>query len=180
MDISKYLTNKDVSISNDDIDFEKLTTDLRKGYVEEKQANANLESRLKEVNADYENKLKSAREETTTKLTELQNSYDDLNSKYAEQSNKLRESNLRVTISEAGFNSNDFDRVQKLRTTYYNDVENDTEAVQKIKEEFGKVYFESKQNQAPNESKFNNSNGTKEPDVVITRNTSIKDMIRKK
>lgn len=180
MDISKYLTNKDVSISNDDIDFEKLTNDLRKGYIEEKQANANLESRLKEVNADYENKLKSAREETTTKLTELQNSYDDLNSKYTEQGNKLRESNLRVTISEAGFNSNDFDKVQKLRTTYYNDVENDTEAVQKIKEEFGKVYFGSKQNQAPNESKFSSSNGTKEPDVVITRNTSIKDMIRKK
>ena len=79
------------------------------------------------------------------------------------------------------YNNNlSFDKVQKLRTTYYNDVENDTEAVQKIKEEFGKVYFESKQNQAPNESKFSSSNGTKEPDVVITRNTSIKDMIRKK
>ena len=36
MDISKYLTNKDVSISNDDIDLEKLTSDIRKGYVEEK------------------------------------------------------------------------------------------------------------------------------------------------
>ena len=63
MDISKYLTNKDVSISNDDIDLEKLTTDLRKGYIEEKTANANIEAKVKEATADYEGKLKSAREE---------------------------------------------------------------------------------------------------------------------
>lgn len=175
MDISKYLTNKDVSISNDDIDIEKLTTDLRKGYVEESA----VSTKVKEATADYENRLKTAKEETTTKLTELQNSYDDLNNKYAEQSNKLKSANLRVAISEAGFNSTDFDKVQKLRTTYYGEVESDAEAVQKIKEEFGKVYFEQKQNKAPEES-FGNSNSSKENEVVITRNTSIKDMIRKK
>ena len=180
MDISKYLTNKDVSISNDDIDLEKLTTDLRKGYIEEKTANANIEAKVKEATADYENRLKTAKDETTTKLTELQNSYDDLNNKYAEQSNKLKSANLRVAISEAGFNSNDVERVQKLRTTYYGDIESDTEAVQKIKEEFGKVYFEQKQNQAPNEASFGGSKGSKENDVVITRNTSIKDMMLKK
>ena len=175
MDISKYLTNKDVSISNDDIDLEKLTTDLRKGYLDEKS----VEAKVKEATADYENRLKTAKDETTTKLTELQNSYDDLNNKYAEQSNKLKSANLRVAISEAGFNSSDVERVQKLRTTYYGDVESDTEAVQKIKEEFGKVYFEQKQNKAPEES-FGNSNSSKENEVVITRNTSIKDLIRKK
>ena len=176
MDISKYLTNKDVSISNDDIDIEKLTTDLRKGYYDEKS----VEAKVKEATADYENRLKTAKDETTTKLTELQNSYDDLNNKYAEQSNKLKSANLRVAISEAGFNSSDVERVQKLRTTYYGDVESDTEAVQKIKEEFGKVYFEQKQNQAPNEASFGGSKGSKENDVVITRNTSIKDMMLKK
>ena len=179
MDISKYLTNKDVSISNDDIDLDRLTTDLRKGFVDEKTANANLETKVKEATADYKSQLESARAETTTKLAELQNSYDDLNNKYAEQSNKLKSANLRVAISEAGFNSTDSEKVQKLRTTYYGDIENDAEAVQKIKEEFGKVYFEQKQSQAPNESGFN-ANSSKEPDVVVTRNTSIKDLIRKK
>ena len=38
MDISKYLTNKEVTISNDDLDIEKLTQDLRKGYVLEAEA----------------------------------------------------------------------------------------------------------------------------------------------
>ena len=33
MDISKYLTNKDIQLSNDDINIEKLEKDLRKGYV---------------------------------------------------------------------------------------------------------------------------------------------------
>jgi hypothetical protein len=175
MDISKYLTNKDVSISNDDIDLEKLTTDLRKGYIEEKS----VESKIKEATADYENRLKTAKEEATAEATKWQNSYDDLNNKYTEQANQLKSANLRVAISEAGFNSSDSERVQKLRTTYYGDIENDAEAVQKMKEQFGKVYFEQKQNQAPNESGFSKG-GTKEPDVVITRNTSIKDLIRKK
>lgn len=175
MDISKYLTNKDVSISNDDIDLEKLTSDIRKGYVEEKS----VEAKVKEATADYESKLKTAKEEATAEATKWQNSYDDLNNKYTEQANQLKSANLRVAISEAGFNSSDSERVQKLRTTYYGDIENDTEAVQKIKEEFGKVYFEQKQNQAPNESGFSKG-GTKEPDVVITRNTSIKDLMQKK
>lgn len=176
MDISKYLTNKDVSISNDDIDLEKLTTDLRKGYYDEKA----VETKVKEATADYEDKLKSAKEETTSQLSKLQNSYDDLNNKYTEQAEKLKSANQRVAIVEAGFNSSDVEKVQKLRTTYYGDIENDTEAVQKIKEEFGKVYFEQKQNQAPDEGSFGGSKGTKENDVVITRNTSIKDLIRKK
>ena len=175
MDISKYLTNKDVSISNDDIDLDKLTQDLRKGYVEEKS----VEAKVKEATKEYESRLQTAKEETTTELTKLQNSYDDLNNKYTEQSNKLKSANQRVAIVEAGFSSNDVEKVQKLRTTYYGDIESDAEAVQKIKEEFGKVYFEQKQNQAPNETSFSQGS-SKEPDVVITRNTGIKDLMRKK
>ena len=33
MDISKYVTNKDIQLSNEDINFEKLEKDIRKGYV---------------------------------------------------------------------------------------------------------------------------------------------------
>ena len=33
MDIKKYITNKDIEITNDDINIDKLTNDLRKGYV---------------------------------------------------------------------------------------------------------------------------------------------------
>ena len=33
MDISKYLTNKDIQLSNEDFNLEKLEKDIRKGYV---------------------------------------------------------------------------------------------------------------------------------------------------
>ena len=38
MDISKYLTNKDIQLSNDDINIEKLEKDIRKGYGETYEA----------------------------------------------------------------------------------------------------------------------------------------------
>ena len=33
MDISKYVVNKEIQLSNDDINVEKLEKDIRKGYV---------------------------------------------------------------------------------------------------------------------------------------------------
>ena len=33
MDITKYLTNKDIQLSNEDFNIEKLEKDIRKGYV---------------------------------------------------------------------------------------------------------------------------------------------------
>ena len=33
MDITKYLKNKDIQVSTDDFDIEKLEKDIRKGYV---------------------------------------------------------------------------------------------------------------------------------------------------
>ena len=33
LDITKYLKNKDITISNDDLDLEKLSNDMRKGYT---------------------------------------------------------------------------------------------------------------------------------------------------
>ena len=47
MDIKKYLTNKDIEITNDDIDIEKLTKDLRKGFIDETEAKANAKAKAK-------------------------------------------------------------------------------------------------------------------------------------
>ena len=33
MDIKKYITNKDIESSNEDINIDKLTKDLRKGFI---------------------------------------------------------------------------------------------------------------------------------------------------
>ena len=177
MDIKKYLTNKDVEISNDDIDIEKLTKDLRKGFIEDSEAKANAkatyETDLKDLKKDLEDKVKLAEDKYTT----LENSYNDLNTRYTEQTNQLKQSELRSIALENGFNSSDVEEVSKLRTSLYSDIQDDTEAVQKIKERYGKSFFEDPKTKAPDENHFGSENA-KTKDVVITRNTSIKDLMK--
>lgn len=177
MDIKKYLTNKDIEITNDDIDIEKLTKDLRKGYIDETEAKSNAkatyETEMKDLKRDFEERAKLAE----SKYTSLEASYNDLNSRYTEQTNLLKASELRSVALENGFKSSDVEEVSKLRTSLYNDVEDDTEAVQKIKERYGKSFFENSNTKAPDESKFG-STESKPADVVITRKTSIKELMK--
>lgn len=179
MDISKYLTNKDITLSNDDVDIEKLTKDLRKGYIEESEAKANAkasyETELKDLRKSLEEKANLAE----SKYTVLENSYNDLNARYTEQSKQLSAEHLRGIVLENGFNSADVEEVSKLRTSLYADVQDDTEAIQKIKDKYGKSFFDNSNTKAPDEKNFGSGNQTKKNDVVITRNTSIQDLMKK-
>lgn len=179
MDISKYLKNKDITLSNDDVDIEKLTKDLRKGYIEESEAKANAkasyETELKDLRKSLEEKANLAE----SKYTVLENSYNDLNARYTEQSKQLSAEHLRGVALENGFNSADVEEVSKLRTSLYADVQDDTEAIQKIKDRYGKSFFDNSNTKAPDEKNFGSGNQTKKNDVVITRNTSIQDLIKK-
>jgi chaperonin cofactor prefoldin len=178
MDISKYLKNKDITLSNDDVDIEKLTNDLRKGYIEENEAKANAkatyETELKDLRKNLEEKANLAE----SRYTVLENNYNDLNSRYTEQTNQLKAERLKGVALENGFASSDVEEVSKLRTSLYADIENDTEAVQKIKERYGKSFFDSSNTKAPDEKNFGSGNQTKKPDVVVTRHTSIKDLMK--
>ena len=52
MDISKYLTNKDIQLSNEDFNIEKLEKDIRKGYVpSEEVENVRKETQKENVQA---------------------------------------------------------------------------------------------------------------------------------
>ena len=179
MDISKYLTNKDITLSNDDVDIEKLTKDLRKGYIEESEAKANAkasyETELKDLRKSLEEKANLAE----SKYTVLENSYNDLNARYTEQSKQLSAEHLRGIALENGFNCADVEEVSKLRTSLYADVQDDTEAIQKIKDRYGKSFFDNSNTKAPDEKNFGSGNQTKKNDVVITRNTSIQDLMKK-
>ena len=179
MDISKYLKNKDITLSNDDVDIEKLTKDLRKGYIEESEAKANAkasyETELKDLRKSLEEKANLAE----SKYTVLENSYNDLNARYTEQSKQLSAEHLRGIALENGFNSADVEEVSKLRTSLYADVQDDTEAIQKIKDRYGKSFFDNSNTKAPDEKNFGSGNQTKKNDVVITRNTSIQDLMKK-
>lgn len=169
MDIRKYL-KKDVEISNDDIDIEKLTEDLRKGYVSEKDITERLQG---EHNKALEEKTK----EYTQKIATLQNDYDSLTAKYNESTNQVKTSNLKVAILSQGFRGEDVDEVANLRTTAYANITDDNEALSKVKERYGKVYFETQNDSAPNEGPMNNTPQPEEK-PVITRNTSIKDLMK--
>ena len=169
MDIKKYL-KKDVEISNDDIDIEKLTEDLRKGYVVEKDYATKLQK-------EYEESLAEKTKEYTQKIASMQNDYDSLSTKYNETAGQIKTSNLKVAILSNGFKGADIDEVVKLRTTAYQEIADDNEALGQIKERYGKVYFDDKVEAAPNESLMNT---TPPADVkpVITRNTNIKDLMK--
>ena len=170
MDIKKYL-NKDVEISNEDIDIERLTNDLRKGYVVEKDITDRL-------NKEYEDKLAQATKENTTKIASLQNDFDSLTTKYNEAVNQNKTNSLKVAILQNGFRVEDTDEVAKLRTTMYQDITDDNEALNKVKDRFKQVFFETKVDTAPNEAKMNTTPPV-EHKVEITRNTSIKDLLKK-
>ena len=53
MDITKYLVNKDIQLSNDDINIEKLEKDVRKGYVLSDEVENARTQALKESTANY-------------------------------------------------------------------------------------------------------------------------------
>ena len=169
MDITKYL-KKDVEISNDDIDMERLTNDLRKGYVVEKDYQERLQK-------EFDTKLAESSKESTQKYTTLQNDYDSLTAKYDELVNQNKTNSLKVSILSNGFKSDDIDEVAKLRTTMYADITDDNEALTKVKERYKQVYFDTKVDTAPNEAKMNTTPPV-EHKVEITRNTSLKDMMK--
>lgn len=167
MDITKYL-KKDVEISNDDIDMERLTNDLRKGVEKDYQ---------EKLQKEFDTKLAESSKESTQKYTTLQNDYDSLTAKYDELVNQNKTNSLKVSILSNGFKSDDIDEVAKLRTTMYADITDDNEALGKVKERYKQVYFDTKVDTAPNEAKMNTTPPV-ERKVEITRNTSLKDMMK--
>jgi hypothetical protein len=79
MDISKYLKNKDIQLSNDDINIEKLENDIRKGYVLSEEVDKAKEESKKESTSKYA--------ELETKYNALDKSYNDLQAKNVELTN---------------------------------------------------------------------------------------------
>lgn len=167
MDIKKYL-KKDVELSNEDVDIEGLTADLKKGV--EKDITAKLQKQ-------YETDLAAKTKEYTDKIASMQNDYDSLSAKYNTNADELKLSNLKNTILSNGFKGEDVAEVANLRTTMYKEITDDNEALEKVKERYGKVYFETNVNQAPNEPKMQTTPAAVEQ-PVITRNTSIKDLMK--
>ena len=172
MDISKYLTNKDIQLSNDDINIEKLEKDIRKGYVlSEEVENARKETQ-KENTASYM--------ELEEKYNKLEKSYNDIEARNTELSNNASKMKLQVEMVSQGFKKENLEEISALRNSLFKDEEDDAKAISMIKEKYKATYFPESEVKPviPNEESFNSTSKPKE-EIKITRKTSLRDLIIK-
>lgn len=175
MDIKKYITNKDIEITNDDINIERLTQDLRKGYVESSE----VDSKVKEAVAE-------ANKTSSTTLADLQSKFDDISKKYEDVearnvslTNSNKQIELERDMASYGFKKENFEEVSKLRNSLYAEDDNET-ALSKIGEKFKGTYFpEDKKVEVPNEAGFTGTQNPTPVEIKATRKTSIKDILIK-
>lgn len=174
MDISKYLKNKDIQLSNDDLDIEKLEKDIRKGYVSSAEVEKAKEDAVQEFSTKY-----TALEEEKTKL---EKSYTDIEARNTELTSNNKALGQKVEMVSLGFKKEDLDEVSKLRNSVYADEQDDIKAFTSIKERYGATFGfnkqEEKKPEVPNEPQFN-ANNKPQQEVKVTRKTSIKDLIIK-
>lgn len=172
MDISKYLKNKDIQLSNEDLDFEKLEKDIRKGYVLSEEVEKAREDSIKESTSKYA--------ELETKFNALDKSYNDLQAKNVELTNNNSGLKLQMEMVSQGFTKDKFNEVSQLRTTLFKDEADDSKAISLIKEKFGATYFPKTEPNVdvPNDTNFNTQN-KQESEIKITRKTSLRDLMKK-
>lgn len=173
MDISKYITNKDIQLSNDDINIEKLEKDIRKGYVLSEEVENARQEAIKENTATYT--------ELEEKYNKLEKSYNDIEARNTELTNGTKGLKLQVEMVSQGFKKENLEEISALRNSLFKDEEDDAKAVAMIKEKYKATYFPEteKKVEVPNESNFNSTNSPEKKEIVITRKTGIKDLIIK-
>lgn len=170
MDISKYLTNKELQLSNDDINIEKLEKDIRKGYVSSDEVETARKEAMSESTKAYS--------ELEEKYNKLEKSYNDIEARNTELSNSASGLKLQVEMVSQGFKKEDLEEVAKLRTSLFADEADDAKAVSMIKQKYEATYFPKKTVDIPNEANFNVAE-VKPKEISITRNTKLKDLIIK-
>ena len=170
MDISKYITNKDIQLSNDDINIEKLEKDIRKGYVSSDEIEKVRKDTIKENTANYM--------ELEEKYNKLEKSYNDIESRNTELTNNTKGLKLQVEMVSQGFKKENLEEISALRNSLFKDEEDDAKAVSMIKEKYKATYFPEVEQKpvVPNETSFNSTTEEKEKPRV-TRKTSLKDLL---
>ena len=108
MKIEKYLTNKDVTLTNDDIDTAKLIKDLQQGMINESEADKRVEEAKKEWEKEY-----------SKNYSELEAKYNDLEKRNADLTSKNSELHLQNVMTREGFKEDQFNEISKLRTSMY-------------------------------------------------------------
>lgn len=175
IDISKYLKNKDITLSNDDLNLDAMQKDLYKGYTKNSDIKA----------PDYSGYIEKTKyDELQTNYTNLETNYNNTVKTLSETNDKMTRLNLENKLVKKGFKEENFDEIVKLRSSLYADEKDDDKAINNIAEKFKNTYFpvsNAKDNipytKAPNEANLGGNNGSKGNDIKITRSTSIKDLM---
>ena len=170
MDIKKYIKNKDIEITNDDFDIEKLENDLRKGY----ELSSGVQDKIT-------NAVNEANKTSKTAFDELQSKYDDIEKRNTDLADKVRTVSLERTMVEYGFKKDQFDEVSKMRSSLYGEEKDDDKAISQIKEKFKDTYFPTQPTEPPKaKDDLPINNGTVEPPKPeVNRLTRIQDMVKK-
>lgn len=168
MDIKKYITNKDIALTNDDIDIDKLTNDLRKGYELTSEVDAKIKSAVDEANKTS----KSA-------FDALQGKYDDIEKRNTDLADRVKKVSLERTMVEYGFNRDQFDEVSKMRSSLYGEEVDDDKAISQIKEKFKDTYFPTPKEEPKPKDDLPLGNSVQEPkEIKVTRTTPIKNLFK--
>lgn len=173
MDITKYLKNKDIQVSADDFDIEKLEKDIRKGYVSSEEVEKARQEVRTEATTNY-----TALEE---KYNKLEKSYNDTEARNVELTNGTKSLKLEVEMVSQGFKKEQLGEISALRNSLYKDEADDAKAISAIKEKYKATYFPEEPQKpviVPNEPGFNNGE-PKVPEINITRKTAIKNIVKK-
>ena len=172
IDLSKYLKNKDVQITNEDFDLDAMEKEIYKGYTKNSDIKA----------PDYSGYVKKEDfDKLQSDYTTMENNYNTTVKTLSDTNEKMARISLESKLVRKGFKEENFDEVVKLRNSLYADEKDDQKAVDSIAERFKNTYFAEEKTPytpAPNENGgVNGNNGSKTNDIKITRNTSIKDLI---
>lgn len=170
MDITKYLKNKDIQVSADDFDIEKLEKDIRKGYVSSDEVDKARKTALDESKKSYS--------ELEDKFTKLQNSYNDIEARNTEFASNEKNLKLQVEMVSQGFKKDQFEEITALRNSLFKEEQDDSVAISSIKEKYKNTYFPETTIDVPQESSFETSSKPKE-EVKVNRNTRLSNLIIK-
>ena len=177
MDIKKYITNKDIEITNDDINITKLENDLRKGYVLSSEVDDKVSSAVSEANKTSKSEYEKLKGEYDT----LQTNYAEIEKRNTDLTEKNKTLGLENVMTRAGFKDEDFKDISSMRYSMYADEKDDTKAIESIKEKYKNTYFPvEKEEPAKQKDDLPINNGKSEPETIkVNRNTRIKDLIIK-
>ena len=172
MDIKKYIKNKDIELSNDDFNIDKLESDLRKGFVSQDE----VEERVSKAVDEIKTSSKTEYDTLKKQYEELQNNVNDYEKRNTDLVEKNKSLSLENVMTRAGFKEEDFKDISAMRYSMYGELD-DVKAIDSIKEKYKNTYFPTQPEKPKDDLPINN--GVSKPvKPKANRLTKIKDLMK--